>query len=103
MSLLSDLFHSGILVKHFHFSILLVGMDIISRYQPLLAPLEPIRYDILSVFMTGLNSNRERVRNRAVTSLSRFVSAIKEGIVPFQQGILDAVQVCFCLVSHRSI
>lgn len=103
VSLLSDLFHSGILVKHFHFSILLVGMDIISRYQPLLAPLEPIRYDILSVFMTGLNSNRERVRNRAVTSLSRFVSAIKEGIVPFQQGILDAVQVCFCLVSHRSI
>lgn len=92
-SLLVDLFSSEIIVKHYHFSVLLVAMDIISRYQPLLAPLETVRYPILTIFVTGLNSNRERSRDRAVSSLARFVASIKEGIIPYQQGILDAVQV----------
>lgn len=92
-ALLVDLFSSEIVVKHYHFSILLVAMDIISRYQPLLAPLESIRYQLLTIFVTGLNSNRERSRDRAVSSLARFVASIKEGIIPYQQGILDAVQV----------
>ena len=104
VSILVDLFSSEIIVKHYHFSILLVAMDIISRYLPLLAPLESIRYQLLTIFITGLNSNRERSRDRAVSSLARFVASIKEGIIPYQQGILDAVQVRsgFEITMHRT-
>lgn len=79
--------------RHYHHSVLLAGMDIISRYQVLLVPLQQIHYQCLSVFMNGLNSNKSRVREKAVNLLSRFVAALREGIVPYQQGILQAVQV----------
>ena len=81
------------LVKHYHFSILLAAMDTVSRYQVLLLPLKSIHYNCLSIFMEGLNASKQRVREKAVTLLSRFVAGLKENVVPFQQGILDAVQV----------
>ena len=80
-------------MKHYHFSILLAAMDTVSRYQVLLLPLKSIHYNCLSIFMEGLNASKQRVREKAVTLLSRYVAGLKENVVPFQQGILEAVQV----------
>lgn len=93
LSILTTLIESGVIVRHYHHSVLLVGMDILSRYQVVLIPIQALHYQCLTIFMQGLNSNRNRVREKAVNLLSRFVSAMKEAIVPFQQGILEAVQV----------
>ena len=91
--ILTSLIESNVIQHHYHHSVLLVGMDIISRYQILLIPIQSLHYQCLSIFMQGLNSNRNRIREKAVNLLSRFVAAMKEAIVPFQQGILEAVQV----------
>ena len=90
--LLVSFFSTSIFIQHYHFSILLAAMDLISRYQSLLLPLDSLHYQILAVFMKGLNANRERVRERAVNLLARFVSGLKQSIIPFQQGILDVIQ-----------
>ena len=81
------------LVKHYHFSVLMAAMDTVSRYQTLLLPLKETHYSCLSIFMEGLNGSKQRVREKAVTLLSRYVAGLKENVVPFQQGILEAVQV----------
>ena len=80
------------ITKHFHFSVLLAAMDIISRYQPLLIPLDSLHYNILAIFMKSLNVGRTCVRAKSVNLLSRFVSGVKQGIIPYQQGILEAIQ-----------
>ena len=101
LAILTTLIESGVIVRHYHHSVLLVGMDILSRYQVVLIPIQALHYQCLTIFMQGLNSNRNRVREKAVNLLSRFVSAMKEAIVPFQQGILEAVQVCIVSLFRR--
>ena len=71
----------------------MAAMDPVSRYQTLLLPLKETHYSCLSIFMEGLNGSKQRVREKAVTLLSRYVAGLKENVVPFQQGILEAVQV----------
>lgn len=93
LTLLTTLLQSGVLVKHYHFSVLMAAMDTVSRYQALLLPLKDTHYSCLSIFMEGLNGSKQRVREKAVTLLSRYVAGLKENVVPFQQGILEAVQV----------
>ena len=78
-------------------------MDLISRYQTLLIPLESLHYNILAVFMKGLNANRTRVREKAVLLLARFVSGLKQGIIPFQQGILEVIQALIVLPTPEDL
>lgn len=101
LAILTTLIESAVIVRHYHHSVLLVGMDILSRYQVLLIPLQGLHYQCLNIFMQGLDSGRSRVREKAVNVLSRFVAAMKEAIVPYQQGILEAVQVRFICCFKR--
>lgn len=67
-------------------------MDVVARYQPLVIGCPPLHYPALSLLVRGLDAGRAAVREKSVGHLARFVGGLGSAVVPFQQGLLEAIE-----------
>ena len=94
---------NGGLQRHFHAGVQLAGMDVVARYQPLVVGTPALQYPALALLVAGMGGSRSAVREKAVSHLARLVAGMGGAVVPYQQGLLEAIERLVVVPSARDM